>query len=494
MTRKNSADWLTYAATITVVLLGLFLLAAQTGVGNYALDDAYIVEHSVNGILAGHESRFIRSTPWEGVTSPAYVGSVALLSLLVPVELSHWVISTLSTLLLASGWYLLCRRHSLGSPLTIAVVVVSLLVGMTYYQLTNGLETGMAIAAFTWTLIALDFDRPPDWGYALAGIQCLIRPELSALSAIFAIYIIAKRPAGWLMGLLITLFFFVIPILLLFFVSGALLPNTLSAKTYFFAEGCRPDPFKFAFVLSAFGTFVSSIGLFAAGFAMAIISRQRLVLFSFAALFLFAYFEKFPGALFHNHSRYLYLLLPIAVSGWIACLGHKDRILRLCSAALGAIVAFSVLYSSGSSFRLYVDEVRRTSEDNFQMTQWVARHVPQQAIILVHDAGRISTVGEQPLVDLVGLKSSYSVEVHRRTTFEECRRVPEAISEIARHAEASYMVVTSDWDRIFGLTESLRRTGWSVERADSDRGDSIYKVYRILDHTPKSTDLLKAFR
>jgi hypothetical protein len=302
------------------------------------------------------------------------------------------------------------------------------------------------------------------------------------LSAIFAIYLIAKRPAGWLRGGLIALCFFVIPVLFLFFVSGTFVPNTLSAKMYFFAEGCGPDSFKSAVVRSAFRTFTNGLGLFAVGFAMAITSRQRLVLFSFAALFLFAYFQKFPGALFHNYSRYFYLLFPIAVSGWAACLSHRNRILRLGSVALGAIVVFSVLRSLDVSFRLHVDEVHKMSSDNSQMAQWVAGHVPMNAVIIVHDAGKISTIGEQPLVDLVGLKSSYSVAMHRRTTFEECRRVPTAISNIARHAQASYMVVTADWDRIFGLTESLSRTGWSVERADSDRVDSFYRVYKIFDN------------
>jgi hypothetical protein len=341
----------------------------------------------------------------------------------------------------------------------------------------------MAMAAFTWTLIALDYDRPPDWGYALAGIQCFVRPELAALSVIFVTCIISKRPVGWLRGILTALCFFVIPALLLFWVSGTLVPNTLSAKMYFFAEGCRADSFKFAFGLSAFRTFISGLGFFATGFAMAVISKQRLVLFSFAAMFLFAYFQKFPGALFHNSSRYLYLLMPIAVFGWAECLGHRHRLFRLCSMALGAIVALSVLYSLGPSLRIHVAEVNRRSSNNSKMAQWVARNVPKQAIVMVHDAGRISAAGEQPLVDLVGLKSSYSVAVHRRTTFKECRRVPIAISDIARNAQASYLVVTADWDRIFGLTESLRKTGWSVERADSDRGNTFYRVYKIIDNT-----------
>lgn len=480
--RNKSLDLIPYVSTIVVVLAGILLLALKVGIGNYAMDDAYIVEHSVAGILTGHESRFIDSTPWDGVTSPAYVGIVALLSLLLPIDLSHWLLSTLSTLALVSGWYLICLRYSLSYALTIAVVILSLLVGLTYYQLTNGLETGMAMAAFTWILIALDYDQPPIWGYVIAGVQCFIRPELAALSAIFTIYIIAARPFGWLKGVLIMLCFFVISALLLFLASGSLVPNTLSAKTYFFAEGCASNSLKSVLVLSALWSFFTGLGVFAFGFFMAITSRQRLVLFSFTTIFIFAYFQKFPGALFHNYSRYLYLLLPVAVFGWASCLGHKDEFLRLCSKALGVVVLFSVLYSLSSSFRFYVDETHRFSEDNSKMAAWVARNLPRHAVVMVHDGGMISTIGDQQLVDLVGLKSSYSVQVHRRTTFMECRRVPAAISDIATYAQASYIVVTDDWDRIFGLTQSLRDNGWFVERADSDRVDAFYKVYRIFDN------------
>lgn len=473
---------LALVALLAIVFSGLLFLALKAGIGNYALDDAYIVEHSVKGILANHESRFMGSTPWEGVTSPVYVGVITIVSLLIPIQFSHWIVSALSTLLMVSGWYLICRRNSLNNTLAMAVAIISLLAGFTYYQLTNGLETGMAMAALTWTLLALDYDRPPNWSYALVGIQCFIRPELLALSAIFVIYIVAKRPRGWLRGVLITACFFAISALLLFLASGTVIPNTLSAKTYFFAEGCGPDAFKSAFVLSALWMFINGLGLFAAGFVMAAISRQRLVLFSFIAIFIFAYFQKFPGALFHNYSRYLYLVLPIAVFGWAACLGHANKVIRFGSTALGAIVAVSVIYSLNASFQFYVDDIHRISTDNTQMAQWVAQNVPKDAVIVVHDAGKISTLGEQPLIDLVGLKSSFSMEVHRHTTFAECRRIPTAISEIARHAKASYMVVTADWDGIFGLTESLKLTGWTVERADKERGDSHYRVYRIFNN------------
>lgn len=479
--RPRGADKLALLALMTLVLAGLVLQLLTVGLDRYALDDAYIVDHSVAGLLAGHESRFLDSTPWQGVTSPAYVAVVTLLSLVLPIGFAHWGVSAVSTLLLACGWYVLCRRHSLGHLMAAGVVLASLIVGKTWYQLSNGLETGMAMAALTWGLFVFDHKEPPKWGYGLMGLLCFIRPELAAFAGIFVIQVVATRPQGYVKGLLTTLAAFLVPCGMIWALTGTLAPNTLSAKAYFFAEGCLPVPFKAAFVTSALWAFVQDVGLFAVGFGMAAASRLRGAVVTFVFLFILAYFAAFPGALFHNYYRYLYLLVPVAVLGWAACLGHAHRAVRLASAVIGGVVAVSVSVSANSSIRFCLDEARTFSEDNSQMAAWVARHVPKDAVVMVHDAGRISLVGEQPLMDLVGLKSSYSTEVHRRTTFLACQRVPTAISDIARHAGASYMVVTSDWDRVFRLTDSLRFTGWMVERADKERGESHYRVYRILD-------------
>lgn len=470
-----------FVATIGLVLIGLVWLALKAGIGNYGLDDAYIVEHSVQGILAGHESRYVDSSPWDGVTSPAYVAGVALFSLLAPIDVAHWIVSTLSTLLLACGWFYLCRRRSLGGLLTVVTVLTSLLAGKTFYHLANGLETGMAMAAFTWTLIALDYDEPPIWAYVLVGIQYFIRPELAALSLIFMLCVAIRRPAGWLKGGLIALCSFFIPALAMFIASGAVVPNTLSAKVYFFAVRCMDSALKLHIVALGVGHFLAGFGLFAAGFILAALSKQRLVIFSFVAVFLFAYFERFPSALWDLEYRYSYLLMPVAVIGWVAGLGHKYRLIRVVSTTFGAAAVAWVLYCVGSSYRSYVDGVRKFERANAATADWVASHLPQEAVVMIHDAGRISLVGKQPLVDFVGLKSSYSMKVHKTTTYQQCQRVPMAVSDIARHAHVSYVVVAADWDKIFGLTESLRVTGWSVERADTERGDSFYKVYKITD-------------
>ncbi len=208
-------------------------------------------------------------------------------------------------------------------------------------------------------------------------------------------------------------------------------------------------------------------------------SRLRFICAGFILIFVLTYLFRFPGALAHNYSRYLYVLLPIAVLGWSVGLGHADRRIRRASLAAGALAAIQVAVFASPNIAFYAGQVRTLSRDNAAMAEWVAKNLPPDAVVMVHDAGRISLSGNQPLVDLVGLKSPFSADVHRGATYARCERTPSAISDIARRSGAGFIVVTTDWDRIFGLTESLARTGWKVARADTERGDAFYRVYRI---------------
>lgn len=472
------------ASLLLLVTGGLVFQLATTGLGRYPLDDAYIVDHSVAGILAGHESRFLGSSPWQGVTSPFYVAAIAAFALALPIDLAHRLVSALAVLLLAGGFYALGRRAELDPPLAAALALVGLLPGIGYYQLANGLETGLAMAALAWTLVVFDLPRPPLGGAILIGLLPLVRPELAALTLFYPGYLLAKRPEGHRRAIATTLATLAAAALLLWAATGALFANTLAAKTYFFAEGCRPLVVKTFAGLEGARLFLAELGPFALGFLMVAASRLRWLALAFVTLFLLAYVERLPGALQHNFGRYCHLLVPLGVLGWACCLGHANRVLRLGSRALGAVAALFAIVAAISGYRFLAAEVATFADDNGASAAWVASHVPRDAVVLVHDAGKISLVGEQPLVDLVGLKSAFSIEVHRATTFKACHRVPMAISEIARHAGASYLVVTEDWDRLFRLTESLRFTGWTVERADVERGSSTYRVYRITDGAP----------
>jgi len=460
-----------------------FVLGA--GIDNYVLDDAYIVEHAVSGILSGGETRFFDSAPWLGVTSYLYVAAVAVLSLLFPIELAHCLIGIVSGCLLVCGWYVLVFNRLNNALIAGVISVTCLWVGGVFWQWSNGLETALAMAALTWLLVAFDRPDPPNWGYALMGIQGFLRPELGALSLLMCLHLLAAKPAGYRRGLILTLAALIGCMLLLQATVGSIIPNTISAKGSFFAEGCQPLFLRLGFAAMALRGYIFDLGPFSLGFVLVSLTQLRWTLLAFVVAFFLAYALQLPGALFHNSFRYAYLLMPLAVFGWSAGLSSPYWTLRVCCMTLIIWVGITTVPAIEPLTQQAIARAKQVASDNTEMSKWVASHVPEDAVVMVHDAGRISQFGGQPLIDLVGLKSPYSAEVHRRMTYARCQRAPEAIAEIATHAHASYLVVTRDWDRVFKLTASLRAEGWQVERADAERGNTLYQVFSIKNTVAK---------
>ncbi|MBQ9259792.1 MAG: hypothetical protein IJ187_08095 [Neisseriaceae bacterium] len=521
----KKSTYLTLSVILSVTLVYVLYLYAILGFGiSPGMDDAYIVEHSVKGILSGQETSYINSSPWDGVTSPVYVFILVLFSTIMPVTYAHYLISALSILWLVAGWFILCKKHQLNDIVTIFIISITLSIGVTTYQLLNGLETGMAMAVLTWLLIAINKDVLPLWFYILTGIMCFLRPEFAALSAILVIYILMKRPMGYLKGLIIICASFISFSSLLYLCSGHFIPNTMSAKSYFFAEGCRDFNVKKLSIIRRINAFIDNIGFYSLGFILVLLSKYRIILMLFIASFISAYFYKLPGALDHNYFRYPYLLLPIALYGWVLFVNFYQKqnsyrvkiaiilSLLLCISIffttefltqiliiifgvsvlvvnqyrkfivtyVFSIIIFMLLVFSYTIPQIsFIEKEAGITKDNFQASYWITQHIPHHSVILIHDAGLISEIVKNPLVDLVGLKTPSSIDIHRKMTYQQCRRTPDAVATIAENAQAQYFVVNRDWNRFFRLTQSLKDRGWDVKRIDNERGATHYQVYKI---------------
>ncbi|NLA36465.1 MAG: hypothetical protein GX868_12395, partial [Actinobacteria bacterium] len=279
--------------------------------------------------------------------------------------------------------------------------------------------------------------------------------------------------------------------------GGDVFAGTVSAKASFFAEGCRPLLDKLESSRTALTRFAIALGPFVAGFALVAWTKFRVAAFVFVGAMLAMFTVRLPGALFHNNSRYLYVLVPLAVGGWAAACAHESqRVRRGATAALG-VTAFVVAISLPGRLAVQAEETIAASDSYHAVAEWVATNVDDDAVVLLHDAGAMSLVGQQSLVDLVGLKTSTSPAVHREYTEAQCRRGTEATSLVAARYGASVLVVTSVWDRDFRITQSLRDEGWTVERidtridtktegpdtkadgSDGSRGLERYEVYSI---------------
>ena len=452
---------------------------------DFPLDDAYILQHAVNGLAAGQDNRFSGSNAIDGATSPAHLMAVALLASIMPVAWAQFCVGSLALVLYAVGVFRLSRAADLAPALAALMSALAVMSGLTVYQALNGLETGLAMAAVTWALLLFWQPLPQSRAsFLLLGALPFLRPELAALSAILglrALYHALKDgrarqvlPIAGLFVLAGALPF----VLFLLFNSGSLWPGTASAKAYFFAEGCAPALEKFIVTSKGLFYFIVNAGPLALGFFALAASRLRLAAVSFIGAFLAAYFLRLPGALSHNQFRYAYLLLPFAVAGCIAAVGRlqsgRARLL-----VLGTLVPLAAILLPGTLL-LFADDIEKSRTELKSVSEWVAKNVPPDAMVMVHDAGYISLLGSQPLVDLVGLKTPSSVKINERFRWSACaRRDPHAIDAVARQSAASHFVVNTEWDEIFGLTSALTAHGWMATRVDAARPQSLYRVYRI---------------
>jgi len=452
---------------------------------DFPLDDSYIVQHAVDGLLHGGETRFVGSTPLEGVTSPAMLLPMAALGLLLPTPWAQLAVTALGAVLYLVGVYRLGAAAGLGDGWSLLLALLALLAGWSVFQLLNGLETGLAMAAVAWLLVWFRNAEPERrWHYALVGLLPFIRPELAALSMLVMLRASwSMRRRDWPRTLAIAVAWMAAgaaPVILFLLANhAAVLPNTVSAKAFFFAEGCLPMHDRLARVRQFGGAFLDGLGLASLGFFALPLARAGSLGIAFIPIFLLAYTLRLPGALFHNEYRYLHVLLPFAMAGWTAFATRPGSADRLVSRPLLIAAVATSAFSVRHAWARYVERIEFARIELAGVSDWVATHVPADAVVMVHDAGYISLQGRQPLVDLVGLKTPASVEAHRRFTWSQCRRDPRALDAIARASGARYLVVLDAWDRIFELSAGLRQVGWSVHRADGERGATQYSVYRI---------------
>lgn len=477
--------WLACGLALFVCLGWLYLI----GRADYPLDDAYIVQHVVDSLHQRRDVRF-EAGALTGVTSPVHVALVWMLSFVLPIDLAQFGVAMAGYCLFLSGMAVLAGRHC-QSPidrLVFFLLVAGL--GMALYQALNGLETGLVMALLVWVMVF--FARPLPTHVAsnlLLGVGPLLRPELLVLSGLLLLrqlFALMRGPDHQVRAARMALTFgylalgFAGPAVFVWHFGGAIWPQTALAKKYFFAEGCMPVSVKSQVVWAALLTWSRELGVLSVGWVFLIFVPLGRWLLAFLGLFLGAYLLNFPGALFHNSQRYLCALLPLVLMGWVWAAG------RVQGKRWGLALRVSLLIAvaqSWLSFPVWVaslsDGVRFSRTELREVATWVAQNTPSNSRVLVHDAGYISLLGQQRLIDLVGLKTPDVVPIHGALTWAQCSRNTRALSVIADQFDAQYFVVFNDWDRIFKLTAGLRGAGWGLRRIDGVRGARAYVVYSL---------------
>jgi hypothetical protein len=468
-------------AVVFVILAAFIVWILALGRPAFPLDDAYITLSNARDLLEGRDGRFGVS-PLVGATSMVHLALVATLASVVPLAWAGAIAAWIAIAAYALGLARLAQRCDLTSVETLLLVCIGLFAGFTLLHVLNGLETGLAMAFVLWALV-LAMGPPTSLLPALLGLMPFVRPELAILAAFLFvdqarrrwserawagvaadIAILAACAAPWLLWMWTE--------------TGGLLPQTVAAKRAFFAEERWPWYVKLRVVAHALGRLFLQVG----PLAIAIVGLRGRVegrlalLFAFLMLALFA--QQFPGGLNHNEQRYLYVLVPLLLAGLAFALQAAKRVERRWLRWLAAASAAYALAFAPGSVRLYATciEFARTELDG--VTQWTNANLPADARVAVHDAGYAAFAIDRPLIDVVGLKTPRSREIHERITAPSAGwRRGEALAQVLAESEADYLIVWTGWDRAFALLAGLRAAGVFLEPV---RAEGAYRVYRIV--------------
>ena len=477
------------AAALVVIAFAVRLACGWEPV--FPVDDAYITAHNAQVLHWGHDPNFVGTPALAGATSPFHLALVALLMYFVSplwaIDFTAW----LGVLLFALGIARLAWSQGVPPAASALLVVAGLLAARTPHQLMNGLETGWAIAAVTWVL-ALESSKRRSETFAfsaLCGMLPMLRPELVALSLLLLpmpalrVWQQARNTRASLVLLgkcALTALVAMSPWLVWqFAATGHLVPATIAAKRYFFAESAVSADIKWLWVKGSTIYFLCSCGPLAFACLALPFTRIGKAALLFTAVFLAAYYMLFPGALCHAQGRYLYILLPFLLFGAASLfrlLSDRPAPRRWATIYVMAAAVQAALLAP-FTWREHQAEQINTRRELVGVADWCNAHIPAGSRLLIHDAGYISYATSFHMVDIVGLKSPENIDLHRTLTYESggASRAA-AVNEAAIRANADYFIVLDLWDGLYKLTDGLRQYGWTLEPV---RTTGTYRVYRM---------------
>lgn len=470
--------------------LSALLLAACLVVGfrapiAFPLDDAYITIHNAIVLLSGADLNYAGVPALVGATSSVHLLLVALMVQITSPLLGSFLVTGFG--ILAYGLGLARLSFQLGGSALLAAIIVALgmLMGYASYQLFNGLETGLAMAAITWALVFATMPVASRWLPLLCGALPFIRPELIVLSGVLMLRQCWSRvEAGRSVDVLLDCFICFLgaaPWLVWQWIdTGSIVPSTASAKRIFFAEEGLPWPTRLGMIAAA----LWQSGLVPLTLAIPFLRRVPLgwCILTFTVSTILVLFMVFPGGAAHNNSRYLFILLPPLLCGLIGLLRNQ----RL-GVPLLAVAFASMLLTGPIAWRDYNDGVCNTKTELAGVAQWARDTLPADARILIHDAGYMAYATSFHLVDVVGLKTPASAELHRTQgsagpTSDRGR----AINLIAQRFSPHYAIVLHEPLRFWARIEAdLRAGGWELRQVRAPAGEFGYFVYELT--APSST-------
>lgn len=450
------------------------------------VDDAYITLHNAEVLRRGVDPQ-LGVAAMVGATSAVHTVLLAMVGAAVPGEAGGWLGAWVGVGVYVTGVLALGVRHRLSRWDALLLVALGLVVGEVPHQLTNGLETGLAMGALAWCLALTRPGRSPAPSAlqpCLCGLLPFLRPELSvaAVALLVSRWLVLRRAGPLdrrrvLADLALGALGAAPWALLNLAQTGAVVPSTIAAKRLFFAEGCIPAEVRWAWARHNLAGFADRVGYLSRSLVLWPLGASgRVGLLTLAAL-VAAYFTQFPGALGHYEYRYLYILLPFALAALAAARSHPARWIRGAALALALVALDANAWHMADRWQEHRRRCGFTRAELAAVTAFVRTSLPPDARVMVHDVGYIAFASERRVIDLVGLKTPSAVALHRQHTWATCGPGrAEAVHRLALATRPTHLVVLDSWDAIFRIVDGLRAHGWGVQPV---RPAGRYQVFAL---------------
>jgi hypothetical protein len=490
---RSGAGWSKRAGAIVCVaaVVSLFLVILLiVGGPRFTCDDAYIFLHDAQVLWAGRDSAYLGVPALFGTTSGVFLVVLMLLESIVrSPEMALFACLMIAAISYVLGVYVMCLNAGTSNRAAIALAISSLVLAGSAFQLLNGMETGLAMGAVAWNLGLLLSKRRTMALPVLCGVMPFVRPELAFLSGCSIAVLMFDQTASrrFKLEAIVVSIASALPFATWYWIeTGSPFPSTAAAKAYFFAEAYDPITTKLFYVGMSVGR--ALVATFPLWLCVIFIrpARIRTICLLFIFALLGAFLLRFPGGLWMNTSRYLFVFAPIVILGVAAGLASErvrvQRIARYCLAPALLFTALSLRHELSN----YISWLKIGDPNMRDTVAWCNSHLEPGSEILIHDAGYISFAGHFVLVDMVGLKTPASVSIHRRLTWPSAGRDRGlAIAQIADSFHPHYLVVLKSCGVEYDIIKGLQNGGWMLTRIYENRASPntspwyIYQVYEL---------------
>lgn len=483
--QKDTIIWALLCVIVGVITILYLSVAVVEGAGGpiMPLDDTYIHFQYARQMAAGHPFSYnTGDAPTSGSTSLIYMPLLAAGYMLGFKELAlgYWAMALGIAAYVGSAWLIyLSVRESGGSRLLSSLMMFTFVLnGAFIWSALSGMETLLFVFAVLLCLCA--YQRGGQRKAALAGVLvALVRPEGAVVAGTLAVALVWRH---WKTHRTVALWS-AWPVLAIgaqplvnLLVTGTLTATGNEAKSELY-DVSSPWSERVSRVLDhwlrMWREFFEGRALYGDPYIPGLVFALALVIVLWSVKHSRDKRAIHPALLagvwmvllstgvatletaFWHYKRYQLPIMALAVplAGWLLAAASQRVTYRWIVTALGGLIMIFSAHTNTVFLPLYHNNVVVTAHFQYQVAQWIADHLPDDARIAVFDVGITRYVGGRYTYDIVGLTTPDIVSAYRQgpgAVFDTMAAHPQrpqyaALYPIAAHPTTIYMMQTAVW-------------------------------------------------